>query len=212
MTASTRPLNRFVHRGWGRVARVYDFPPVQRLMYRPPQDEIIARLAVHGGRRVADVGCGTGILASRIRADLPVETVYGFDAAAGMLRRARARTDRVLWRQRPAEDLGLAEGELDAVVSTHAFPFFNHGPAVAEFHRVLRPRGLLALVVFNPEGPLTGVLQPALMREAMYWPSPGEMRTMLADSGFEVVEQRRVRRPLFGTSLVRDVVTVAERR
>ncbi|MFI6866007.1 class I SAM-dependent methyltransferase [Nocardia sp. NPDC050406] len=210
--AATRPLNRLVHAGWGQLARVYDFAPVQRVMYRPPQDEIIARLAVHGARRVADVGCGTGILATRIRNDLRVDEVYGFDAAAGMLRKARARTDRVLWRQRPAEDLGLPDGALDAVVSTHAFPFFNHEPAVAEFRRVLRPGGLLAMVVFNPDGPLTTPMQPALVRGAAYWPTPEEMRTLLEGNGFEVIEQRRVRRPLFGAALVRDVVTVARRR
>ena len=49
----------------------YDLPLVQRLTYQPVQDAVVAALRPHEPRRVLDVGCGTGLLATRLRPRLP---------------------------------------------------------------------------------------------------------------------------------------------
>ncbi|MEV5832052.1 methyltransferase domain-containing protein [Nocardia sp. NPDC052112] len=208
--APTRALNGLVTHGWNRAAQLYNFPILQHLAYRPPQDEIIAQLRISQARRIADVGCGTGILAARIERELRPEVVYGCDASVGMLKRAQSRSDRVRWRNRQAEDLGLPDGAVDAVVSTHAFHFFDHAAALAEFHRVLVPGGLLAIVINNPRSRWAMALQRPAVRGLAYFPSPEQMRSLVGAAELTVVEQRPVRRPL-PNSLVPDVLTVARR-
>src|SRR6266702_7715892 len=88
-----------------RIARFYDTDFIQRLGYKPPQDEVVVELRQAGSRRIADVGCGTGILASRLEAELGAEVVYGIDASDGMLDQAKARSRDVEWKHALAEQL-----------------------------------------------------------------------------------------------------------
>lgn len=48
---------------------------------------MIAELHSDGSRRVADIACGTGILADRIERELHPDEVYGVDMSEGMLAR-----------------------------------------------------------------------------------------------------------------------------
>jgi len=121
MTAPGRQFNTAVTRFWSLAAPLYDQPLLQRLIYRPAQDEVVAALRAHRSQRVADIACGTGILAARIHDELHPAEVYGVDMSDGMLEQARTRCPAVDWRKGPAEDLPFADAALDAVVSTSAF-------------------------------------------------------------------------------------------
>src|ERR1700744_3781190 len=140
-----RGLNTAITRVWGFLAPAYDLPFLQQWVYRPPHDEVIARLRDHKSRKVADIACGTGILSDRIERELHPEAIYGVDMSDGMLAQARARSDRGQWLRGPAEQLPLDDGALDAVVTTSAFHFFDQPAALREFHRVLAPGGLAAV-------------------------------------------------------------------
>src|SRR5713101_6714568 len=112
-----------------RIARFYDADVIQRLGYKPPQDEVVLELRGAGSRRIVDVGCGTGVLASRLKEELGAEVVYGIDASEGMLGQAKARSSDVDWRRGLAEQLPLPDDSVDAVVSTTAFHFFDRPKA-----------------------------------------------------------------------------------
>lgn len=200
-----RTFNETVTGFWNFAAPLYDLPMLQRQLYRPPQDQIVALLADHGAGRIADVGCGTGILADRIQRELQPAQVYGVDMSDGMLAQARARSSAVQWRRGPAEQLPFDDATLDAVVSTSAFHFFDQPAALAEFHRVLVPGGIAAVATFTPPlavaGALTERLSPA------HSPGADELRAMFDDAGFTVTGQDRVRRPVW-TRLVFDRITV----
>ena len=70
MAAPGRQFNDAVTRFWSVAAPIYDLPYLQRWVYQPAQDEVVAELRARGARRIADIACGTGILAARIRDEL----------------------------------------------------------------------------------------------------------------------------------------------
>jgi SAM-dependent methyltransferase len=91
----------------------------------------------------ADVGAGTGISARQL-ADRGVR-VIAVEPNADM----RAVADphpRVEWRDGTAEATSLPDAAVDLVLCAQAFHWFRQREAVAEFHRVLRPRGRLVVM------------------------------------------------------------------
>ena len=140
-TPQRRGFNEFVTRFWGVAAPAYNLPFLQQWVYRPAHDEVVAQLRDHQSARVADIACGTGILADRIERELHPAEVYGVDMSEGMLNQARSRSTAVQWLRGPAEQLPFGDGAVDAVVTTSAFHFFDQPAALREFHRVLRRVG-----------------------------------------------------------------------
>ncbi|WP_409370624.1 class I SAM-dependent methyltransferase [Mycolicibacter longobardus] len=204
--AQRKPLNEVVTRFWSFAAPAYDARYLQRLVYRPAQNELIAALRAHQPARVADIACGTGILADRIERELAPEAVYGVDMSAGMLSEARERSSRVQWLTGPAEQLPFEDGALDAVVTSSAFHFFNQPAALREFYRVLAPGGMAAVTAMSPRLP-DPLKQLGIRWNPAQQPTPSEMRKLFTDAGFTIAEQHRVARPTW-TLIVSDLITV----
>lgn len=207
MTTPGRQFNSAVTRFWSFAAPVYDLPILQRWVYRPAQDEVVAKLRAAGSRRIADIACGTGILTARLCNELRPDEVYGVDMSDGMLEQAKARSSTVRWMKGPAERLPFEDASLDAVVTTSAFHFFDQPAAMREFHRVLAPGGLVAVATIVP--PLPKALDRFVSKDAgvLHSPRPAEMRTLFTDAGFTITDQRRVDRPVW-TRMVSDLITV----
>jgi ubiquinone/menaquinone biosynthesis C-methylase UbiE len=206
VAAQRRGFNDVITRFWGIAAPSYNSPFLQKWVYRPAHDEVVAQLRAHSSARIADIACGTGILADRIERDLHPAAVYGVDMSEGMLNQARARSTDVQWLRGPAEQLPFDDGALDAVVTTSAFHFFDQPAALREFHRVLSPGGLVAISTLSARQPL--LQGPATSRwKPAHHPSSAEMRRLFEGAGFTVAEQHRVRRPLL-TRAISDLITV----
>src|SRR5262245_53929088 len=98
--------------------------------------------------RIADIGSGTGILTRAFA--LRGWDVIGIEPNAQMREEACQTPCNAL--RRPAysngsaEVTGLADSSVDLVVAGQAFHWFDADIALAEFHRVLRPGGVVALI------------------------------------------------------------------
>jgi ubiquinone/menaquinone biosynthesis C-methylase UbiE len=150
---SPRDVERF-----GRWAPHYERSLLQRFFLSPIQTATIAEI----GREVAqptailDIGCGTGVLLRRLASVYPHAEFIGVDAAAGMIREARAtlREDRSLrFLEARAEELPFPAGSFDLVVSTMSFHHWaDQQRGLAEVRRVLRPDGVFVLtdVIVGP--------------------------------------------------------------
>ena len=206
-----RTLNDAVTQFWSIAAPLYDLPFLQQWVYRPAQDEVLAALKDSGARRVADIACGTGILASRIADELHLDEVYGIDMSDGMLAQAKERSSGVQWRKGPAEHLPFEDGTLDAVVTTSAFHFFDQPAALRDFHRVLTPGGLAAVATLSPRQVLPLHRLSANRLNPAHNPSPAEMRKLFEDAGLAVSDQHRVRRPAW-TLVWSDLITIGVKR
>ena len=192
----------------------YDLPLVQRLTYLPVQDAVVSALRPFAPRRVLDVGCGTGLLATRLRAELPAATIAGCDFSHGMLRHAHDRDPAGSWVQGDAQRLPIRDASVDAIVSTEAFHWFpDKDRALAETFRVLVPGGpLLVAIVNTPHAAVRTIVQLAsrVAGQPFDWPTRADMRALCERAGFRVEAQRRVFRIPAGLSLP-PVLTIAVR-
>jgi SAM-dependent methyltransferase len=140
----------------GETSEIHDFNPTGRFSdraedyrrYRPDYpaaalDAILEGLGRPAGLTAADIGAGTGIstrqLAARGVRVLAVEPNAEMRAAA-------IPHERVEWRDGTAEATGLPGASVDLVLCAQAFHWFRAADALAEFRRILKPRGRLALM------------------------------------------------------------------
>lgn len=183
----------------------YDVPLVQRLTYRPIHDEVLRLLRATAPHRVLDVGCGTGLLTSRIHRELPEVRVTGCDFSGGMLRHAAARTRAITWTRGDAQRLPFRDASFDAIVSTEAFHWFpDQERALLEFHRVLAPKGRLHVaLIHTPFAAASELLRAGsrVLGEPLYWPTREHMRRMVEAAGFHIEAQRRIYRIPAGLAL-----------
>jgi SAM-dependent methyltransferase len=125
---------------------------------------------LHARDRVADLGAGTGKLTTALVA-------AGLDVVAvEPLAEMRARLPDVEVVAATAEDLPFADGALAAAFSADAFHWFDPDAAAAELHRVLRPRGGVALMWHLPDwnsDPPAWVLRLGALLDGLRTDHPG---------------------------------------
>jgi malonyl-CoA O-methyltransferase len=131
-----------VRRDFARAAATYDR---HAELQRRAAGRVADLFGQHGGApgTVLDVGSGTGLVGHALaeRDRLP-ERLIGLDLAHAMTRAGRRPGHPACTAD--AEQLPLAAGSLDAVVSSLTLQWLNHLPgALAEAVRCLRPGGLL---------------------------------------------------------------------
>jgi ubiquinone/menaquinone biosynthesis C-methylase UbiE len=101
------------------------------------------------GRRVLDVGCGTGRLSLALTER--GAKVWGVDTSAEMLEQARAAAGRRVGLKRgSAEELPFKDGWFDRAVLRLVVHLVDRGRALPELARVLAPGGRAVVATFQP--------------------------------------------------------------
>ncbi|WP_295387541.1 malonyl-ACP O-methyltransferase BioC [uncultured Thiodictyon sp.] len=141
-------------RAFERAAPGYD---AAALLQREIADRLLERLDYVRlePRRILDLGAGTGYAIDALQRRYRKARVIALDFAHAMLLQARRRGR---WWRHPlclcgeAEQLPLADGSVDLIVSNAAFQWCNDlDLAFTECLRVLRPGGLLMFTTFGPD-------------------------------------------------------------
>ncbi|MEO8585103.1 MAG: metalloregulator ArsR/SmtB family transcription factor [Acidobacteriota bacterium] len=133
-----------------------DWDRLQGPFYSAGVREIALLRLLPRGLRVADVGCGTGLLTLALAG--VAATVEAVDASDQMVRLAREKLRRagaanVTVRRASAEKLPFETGALDAVFAFHLLRHIvRPADALAEFGRVVKPGGHVVLVELEPHG------------------------------------------------------------
>lgn len=107
--------------------------------------------------RVLDVGCGTGFTSEAMLRRFDVVTIVGVDPAEGMLEVFAAKLDglpaSVELRAEDVMEMGVADGDFDAVICAMALHWFPDKPgALARMARALRPGGVMGVLTAGAGG------------------------------------------------------------
>ncbi len=155
-----------------------------------------SRIAYYGSinkdSKVLDIGCGTGRFTITL-AKVTDAQVYAVDPSEEMLSKAKRKDkkNKVIWRKGSAENLQFPDEYFDCVYMTFVFHHIkNRKKAVAEMHRVLKPKGKCVIVTTSyshiRRSPL--YLFPGLAAiDLKRFPSLPEFRGILKKGGFRDV-------------------------
>jgi malonyl-CoA O-methyltransferase len=142
-----------VRRSFDRAAATFDAAAV---LHAEVRANLLARLDLMklAPRVAVDAGAGTGHAARELKGRYPKSLVIALDSSRCMLRQAARRQ---FWLRRfarvqaDAEQVPLADGGVDLIVSNLMLPWCNPDRVFAEFRRVLAPQGLLCFTTLGPD-------------------------------------------------------------
>ena len=180
---------------FGARARVYDtLRPTDAAWW-----EAFAALVELGdlrGRRVLDIGCGTGRLTAALAEEARAK-VWGIDESREMVAVARETVPAgVGIRQGTAEQLPFRDGWFDRVTMSLVIHLVDRPRSFAEARRVVPADGRVAISTFHPDHFASYWLNPYFPSirhiDEERFPTPATMEAELAEAGFPLFAVRRL--------------------
>ena len=168
-------------------------------------------LALRAGEQVLDAGCGPGLLAQQMAMAVGEQgKITGVDFSQDMLALAAKRCqdmENVQLQQGSVEQLDFEANCFDAVTCTQTLLYVkNVETAIAEFYRVLKPGGRIAVLETDWRGVVINNQDEALTRKifdawdaAVESPNlPVKLGPMLRKKGFKAIRVEAI--PIINTS------------
>jgi SAM-dependent methyltransferase len=171
--------------------------------HRRYAEQLVAAVPLRPGDVVLDAGTGTGFAARAIAPRVgPAGRVVAVDLSSGMLDQARAWIEaegfeNIEVRQADATDLAnVASSTFDAVVCSAGLLYMPAAKALREWHRVLKPHGIVAFSTMRAGSPSAGrVFRECAAACGVVLEDPSEplgnedrCHRALEDAGFTVVD------------------------
>lgn len=195
--------NAFVDRVYAKLSPFYD------LLFKAPLQAgriaATARMAIHPGDRVLEVGTGTGINAPLYPRHCHVTAI---DLSAAMLERARARIVRerlthVKLLEADAARLTFADESFDSVYAPYVISVVPDPVQVArEMRRVCRPGGRIVILNhFRSENPVLSRLERAISPATVHvgFRSDLDLTEVLAQANLKPISIEKVNFPKIWT-------------
>lgn len=148
-------LQRRIQRyGWDKAAPHYETG--WEIQLCSAQESLLSEVEPQPGETVLDVSCGTGLVTIPIAEIVqPGGSVTGIDLSEGMIEEAKYRAaeqklDNITFVHMGAEVLGFPDNSFDLVLCSLGLMYFPHPEsALQEMHRVLKPGGWTAVLVWG---------------------------------------------------------------
>jgi SAM-dependent methyltransferase len=157
--------------------------------------ELVEREADLRGRRVLDVGCGTGRLSAAL-VERARARVWGVDASPEMLAVAKEKVEGVAFKRARAESLPFKDGWFERAVLWLVLHLVDRQAALTEARRVLGDGGRIAVVTFDEshfDGFWLSRYLPSLEHvDRARFPTREELVVELQAAGFDGVATTRL--------------------
>lgn len=130
--------------------QIRDYPANANILIEQP--ELLSLLPNLKGKRVLDLGCGSGDICPIIL-DLGAESVTGIDISKKMLNRAHNRhlDPRISFINMDMEKLAELKDSFDVVISSLSFHYIsNFDSLITNIHNLLTPNGYLVFSQVHP--------------------------------------------------------------
>jgi len=165
------------------------------------------------GKRVLEVGPGTGHVFQELLKRNPSGWTEGIDVTPRMLARTRCRAasvrhDQFQLRQATITDLPYASNSFDVAFSAYVVDLLPDGHltgALVELRRVLRPGGQLVLISFGPPQHLSEYLWAAVAHACpplLGGSRPRSVQTPLRSAGFRITDRTVCRQIGFPSTIL----------
>ncbi len=183
---------------YDRVAEEYAARIAGELAGKPLDRALLACFVeqVGGLGAIADIGCGPGHVAAYLHG--LGAAVVGIDLSPEMVTVARRHFPQITFEQGSMLSLGVPDASWGGIVALYSIihlPPEARTQALVEFHRVLRPGGLLLLAfhIGEEQRHLDEWWGQAVSLDVWFL-QPGEIESLLREAGF-TVEMSLVRQP-----------------
>jgi len=111
-------------------------------------DSLFIRGISLDGKKVADIGCGTGAFSRKMA--MRKANVIGVDPSTELLQHAidfnKTKNYKIHYVQGYSENTGLTESQFDLVTVMRAWHWFDREKAIIEIKRILREKGTLIVI------------------------------------------------------------------
>lgn len=175
------------------------------------KNALVEQASLKPNQRVLDLACGTGTLTLLLKRCIPRAEVIGIDGDPKILsiakKKARARNVAIRFDQGMSFDLPYADGSFDRVVSSlffHHLSEENKRKTLSEVLRVLKIDGELHVADWGRPANLLMKIGSRFIQmldgsETTADNFEGRLPSIIADAGFDRVEQANEFNSLFGT-------------
>ena len=181
---------KIVRKGYNRIAREYQ---ADRHVF--DQREVLETLAslLVKGARVLDVGCGAGVPVTCFLVESGFDVV-GVDFSESMLELAREKVLGAEYVKGSMTGLGLKSDSFDGLTAFYSIihvPRERHFSLFEDFHRILRPEGVMLICM----GPDDWEAVEEYYGADMFWShySPEKTLQLVEDAGFQIMFDRHIR-------------------
>jgi ubiquinone/menaquinone biosynthesis C-methylase UbiE len=111
-------------------------------------DSLYIRGIFFDGKKVADIGCGSGVLTRKIA--MRKADVTGVDPSKELLQHAvslnKLKNYNIPYLQGTSENTGLEDSQFDMVTVMRAWHWFDREKAISEMKRILKEKGTLIVI------------------------------------------------------------------
>jgi len=168
-------------------------------------DELLDRMQIWRGEKIADLGCGTGILFPLLLPRIDhVGRLYGYDFSPGMIAKAKknhqAQNLEIVLAD--VHDLPAGDDFFHRVICFASFAHFDHKQAaLGEIHRVLRPGGtgyIIHLLSSHEIAAHHNIAGTPIENDRL--PDEGDLRAMVEQSGL-IIDDYIDRQGLFKVAM-----------
>ncbi len=167
--------------------------------HRPATEQAIERLELRPEYRVLDVGCGIGWAVRLMAEQCSTGEAVGIDVSDEMIARARSfrgGPQNVRYEVASAARLAFEDDSFDRVLSVESVYYYDDvGAALGEVARILRPSGVLAVLVDFFRENVESHRWADDIAVPMHLLSAGDYVRLFVEAGFEDVTTTRLLDP-----------------